>query len=159
MSVRCIECDDELLRERADLGYVYCTKKECQAAHRDAPVVTVVAVNKSGDSYLVADPAEVGRRVAAGEFGRKNATLGADPLPRAPLSRGTVPAPRRPTGPPRRAVPEARRWSEAQEKVVRLYADMGLSPRQIAERARENTPRLGITERLAVAILSGPRRR
>jgi hypothetical protein len=33
---------------------------------------------------------------------------------------------------------------------------MGLSPRQIAQRARENAPRLGITERLAVQILSAP---
>jgi hypothetical protein len=31
---------------------------------------------------------------------------------------------------------------------------MGLSPRRIAERARVNVPRLGITERLAVQIMS-----
>jgi hypothetical protein len=157
MSTRCIECGDELLRERAELGYAYCTKKECQAGHRSAPVVTAVAVNKSGDSYLVADPSDVAARAAAGEFGRKNATLGADPLPRA-----AVPAPRRPTRttpPAPTATPPARRWTDAQENIVRLYADMGLSPRQIAARARENTPRLGITERLAVTILSGPRRR
>jgi hypothetical protein len=36
---------------------------------------------------------------------------------------------------------------------------MGLSPRQIAERARQNAPRLGVTERLAVQILSSPPRR
>jgi hypothetical protein len=30
---------------------------------------------------------------------------------------------------------------------------MGMTPRQIAERARENTPRLGITENLAVKII------
>jgi hypothetical protein len=36
---------------------------------------------------------------------------------------------------------------------------MGLSPRRIAERARQNVPRLGITERLAVQILSTARRR
>jgi hypothetical protein len=154
MSMRCIECGDELLRERAELGYAYCTKKDCQAGHRSAPVVTAVAVNKSGDSYLVADPSDVAARAAAGEFGRKNATLGADPLPRA-----AVPAPRQPTRTAPIATPPARRWTEAQENIVRLYADMGLSPRQIAARARENTPRLGITERLAVTILSGPRRR
>jgi hypothetical protein len=36
-------------------------------------------------------------------------------------------------------------------KLVRFYHDMGLNPRQIAERARESAPRLGITESLAVA--------
>jgi hypothetical protein len=35
---------------------------------------------------------------------------------------------------------------------------MGLSPRQIAERARENAPKLAITERLAVQILSSHKR-
>jgi hypothetical protein len=35
---------------------------------------------------------------------------------------------------------------------------MGLSPRQIVERARQNTPRLAVTEALAVRILSSPRR-
>jgi hypothetical protein len=44
------------------------------------------------------------------------------------------------------------------ELLVRLYHDMGLNPRQIAERARESAPRLAITESLAVRILSAPRR-
>jgi hypothetical protein len=30
---------------------------------------------------------------------------------------------------------------------------MGLTPRQISERARDNTPRLGITESLAAEII------
>jgi hypothetical protein len=46
-----------------------------------------------------------------------------------------------------------------QDTVVRLYHDMGLNPRQIAERAARQNPRLGITERLAVQILSGRPRR
>jgi hypothetical protein len=45
-----------------------------------------------------------------------------------------------------------------QERLVRIYHDMGLNPRQIAERARESAPRLAITESLAVRILSAPRR-
>jgi hypothetical protein len=35
---------------------------------------------------------------------------------------------------------------------------MGLSPRRIVERAQQNAPRLGITERLVVQILSAARR-
>jgi hypothetical protein len=49
-----------------------------------------------------------------------------------------------------------RPWTAHQEKLVRLYHDMGLSPGGIAERARRTAPRLGITERLAVQILSAP---
>ncbi len=36
---------------------------------------------------------------------------------------------------------------------MRLYHSMGLSPRQIVDRARANTPRLGITESLATKII------
>ena len=54
--------------------------------------------------------------------------------------------------------PVAPSWTPAQENIIRLYADMGLSPRQIAERARQNTPRLGVTEALAVRVMSAPRR-
>jgi hypothetical protein len=40
-----------------------------------------------------------------------------------------------------------------QERLVRVYHDMGLNPRQIAERAHESAPRLAITESLAVIRL------
>jgi hypothetical protein len=55
--------------------------------------------------------------------------------------------------------PGRAKWTPQQEKLVRLYHDMGLSPRQIAERAGQNAPRLGVTERLVVQILSSPPRR
>jgi hypothetical protein len=40
---------------------------------------------------------------------------------------------------------------------VRLYHDMGLTPREIVERCRAAAPRLGVDERLVVRILSSPR--
>jgi hypothetical protein len=61
--------------------------------------------------------------------------------------------------PPQTRSPGGGTWTPQQEKLVRFYHDMGLSPRQIAERARQNAPRLGVTERLAVQILSSPPRR
>jgi hypothetical protein len=152
----CIECGDELTEERAELGYRYCTKAACQAKHHRGPAVTVVGVNKSADSMLVADSDEIRRRGEAGEFGRKDSGLGLGYRPVAPPPADHGHARRPPPVP----VPALRRsWSAQQERIVRLYQDMGLSPRQIVERARVNAPRLGITERLAVQIMSAPRRR
>lgn len=152
MSTTCIGCGREIAAERADLGYTYCTAPACQAEYRRGPTVTAVAVNKSGDAFRVAEPDEIAARAAAGEFATKNTGLGTVPetVPR-------IPTPRRPRAarPVRKARPT---WTPAQEKIVRLYAEMGLSPRQIAERARQNTPRLAVTEALAVRILSAPRR-
>jgi len=54
--------------------------------------------------------------------------------------------------------PTRRAWKAEQERLVRVYHEMGLNPRQIAERARESAPRLAITESLAVRILSARRR-
>lgn len=151
----CVECGEVLHPERVELGYPYCTKPACQAVHHRGLTITTIGVNKSADSVVVADPDEVRRRGEAGEFGKKDTALGLD------YRRGTTGGRRRPvqrTAAPARPRTETR-WSPQQEKIVRLYHDMGLSPRQIAERARQNTPRLGITERLAVQILSGAGRR
>jgi hypothetical protein len=152
--IRCVECGDELPSERAELGYAYCTKATCQAVHHRGLTVTTVGVNKSADSILVADGDEIRRRGEAGEFGKKDTGLdlnyrtGRPHVPRQPVRRS--PAPTR--------SPDRGRWTPQQEKIVRLYHDMGLSPHQIADRARRNAPRLGITERLAVQILSARRR-
>ena len=52
----------------------------------------------------------------------------------------------------------ARPWADGQEKLVRLYHEMGLSPQRIVQRARENAPHLPVTEKLVTQILSAPRR-
>lgn len=152
--VTCVECGDALPDERAELGYTYCTETACQALHHRGLAITTVGVNKSADAVIVADPDEVRRRGEAGEFGKKDTALGVDYRRGVRAgARRTAPRP----VPPRS--PAGGRWTSVQEKLVRLYHDMGLSPRQIAERARQNAPRLGVTERLAVQILSSlPRR-
>jgi hypothetical protein len=156
MSTVCIGCGREIAAERAELGYTYCTAPACQAEYRRGPAVTAVAVNKSGDAYRVAEPDEIAARAAAGEFATKNTGLGTVHEATRHETAPHVPTPRRrPSTPPRRARPS---WTPGQENIVRLYAEMGLSPRQIAERARQNTPRLAVTEALAVRILSSPRR-
>lgn len=155
-AVRCIECGERLSEERAELGYRYCTKAECQARHHRGLTITAVGVHKSGDRFLVADSDEIRRRGESGDLAKRDSGLGLDYRASqvAPAAQPQPPA-RIPT--PRRA-PSAPVWTAAQENLVWLYHDMGLSPRQIAQRARENTPKLQITERLATQILSARRR-
>ncbi len=160
-TVRCIECGDELPAGRAELGYAYCTKDACQKKHYRGLRVTVVGTNKGADVLVLGDDEEVQRRGEAGELAIKDTSLGLD-YRSTGTGHSDPPQPKQQpsTKPSTRPRPAARRpWTPQQEKLVRLYHDMGLSPRGIAERARQAAPRLGITERLAVQILSAPPRR
>ncbi len=153
--MKCVGCGEELLEERAELGYRYCLEAACQERYRQGPAVTAVGVNKSGESFVIAEPDEVRRRAEAGEFAPKNAATPPTPASGTAAPRTARRAPvRRPA-----AVP-ARPWSAQQENLVRVYHDMGLSPREIAARCRQSAPRLGVDERLVVKILSSlPRQR
>ena len=151
--VKCIECGDELVAERAELGYQYCTKKQCQDKHHKGLTITAIGVNKSADTFIVGDQEDIRRRAEAGEFAKKDSGLGINY--RTPQT-GIPPTKRRPNASPNLRQPTRRPWTSEQEKIVRLYHGMGLTPQQIAERARENTPRLGITESLAIKIICSP---
>ncbi|HVV20068.1 MAG TPA: hypothetical protein VHF06_11575 [Pseudonocardiaceae bacterium] len=154
-TVYCVECGAALPAGRAELGYTYCTKDTCQKKHYRGLRVTVVGTNKGADTIVVGDAEEVRRRGEAGELATKDTGLGLDYR-----SGGATDAPRHHAVPVTRPpTPPCRPWTPQQEKLVRLYHDMGLSPAGIAERARGTAPRLGITERLAVRILSAPPRR
>ena len=146
----CIGCGEGMPEERAELGYRYCTKESCQAQYHRGLAVTAFGLNKSGETFVVADADEIRRRGEAGEFRKKDSGVGLDyrptgapaaPRHRVPQQRRGQPAPRRP-------------WTPEQEKITRLYHDMGLSPRQIVARAHENAPRLQLTATLVVKILS-----
>jgi hypothetical protein len=155
----CIECGGEILEERAQLGYRYCTRAQCQAVHYRGVAITAIGVNKSADSFIIADEAEFRRHGEAGEFAKKDVALGLDYRVRPTAPAAPAPAQRAARIPEPRPAPVRRPWTAEQEKIVRLYHGMGLNPRQIADRARENTPRLHITERLATQIMSAlPRR-
>ncbi|MGH3671242.1 MAG: hypothetical protein ACRDSH_11490 [Pseudonocardiaceae bacterium] len=153
--MKCIECGDELLAERAELGYQYCTKKQCQAKHHKGLTITSIGVNKSADTFVIGSQEELRKRAEAGEFGKKDSGLGIN-------YRSAQPPPGIADKKPRgsrsitRRTPARRPWTREQEKIVRLYNGMGLTPRQIVERARENTPGLGITETLVIKIMCSP---
>lgn len=158
MAVTCIECGDELLVERAELGYRYCTKEQCQAKHHQGLTITAIGVNKSADAFIVGDPEEIRKRAETGEFAKKDSGLGIDY--RSSQTGAERPSQaRRSSGPVTRKELPTRPWSREQEKIVWLYNGMGLTPRQIVERARENTPQLGITESLVTKIICSPPRR
>jgi hypothetical protein len=150
----CVGCGDELAPERIEHGYTYCLKDDCQARYRRGLTITTVGVNKGADTVIVGDEDEVRRRGETGELARKDTSLGLDYGSVRAGRTGTTPPPTPPPTPQRRA--PRRPWTPQQEQLVRLYHDMGLSPRAIVERARRNNPRLGITERLVVQILSAP---
>jgi hypothetical protein len=160
-TVTCTECGEQLLAERAALGYDYCTSPVCQKKRYRGPKVTAIGVNKSADVFLVADDAEIVRRGESGEFGKKNTSLGIGYRGAVPLSGLAVPPPAAPRAvhPPTLPAALRRRWTSQQEKVVRLYHDMGCNPMQILERVGANNPRLGITAALIRDILATPERR
>ncbi|HEY0449840.1 hypothetical protein [Actinophytocola sp.] len=141
--------------ERVELGYRYCTKPRCQAVHHRGVLVTAIGVNKGADTIVVGDPDEIRRRGEAGELAKKDTSLGLDYRAGHAMPRTPHKAVRKPGQTAR-----PRPWTAEQERAVRLYHEMGLNPRQVAERAASNTPRLRITERLATQIMSTlPRRR
>ena len=145
----CIGCGDELPDERAELGYRYCTKQSCQNSYHRGLTITAIGQNKSADILVVSDPDEIRRRGEAGELASKDTRIGLDYRPPAP---GTKPA--RDQHQQRQHAQAPRPWTAQQEKIVRLYHEMGLNPRQIVERARQNAPRLHLTEALVTKIMS-----
>jgi hypothetical protein len=53
----CVTCGDEILHERAELGFTYCTKKECVRANGKGYTVVEIAQNKTNAEYVVLDGA------------------------------------------------------------------------------------------------------
>jgi hypothetical protein len=49
----CRNCGEELSRERAALGYDYCTRPECVEACLEPVDVVALGVNKAADQYLL----------------------------------------------------------------------------------------------------------
>jgi hypothetical protein len=156
--VKCVECGEQFPEERAKLGYDYCTRDTCQAKRHRGVKIVAVGVNKSSDVLMVADEDGLRTRATAGEFARKDTGLGLGY--RAPTAAPPTGRPSPHPIPRQRSADVAKRpWTAEQEKIVRLYHEMGLNPTQIVERARRNTPRLGITTGLVTKIMSTPPRR
>ncbi|HZA09015.1 hypothetical protein [Mycobacterium sp.] len=51
--VKCVTCGDDILQERAELGFKYCTKAECVRQNRDGMVVVEIAQHKTNPEYVI----------------------------------------------------------------------------------------------------------
>ena len=53
--MKCATCGDEILQERAELGFKYCTKAKCVRENRDDIAVVEIAQHKSNPEYVILD--------------------------------------------------------------------------------------------------------
>lgn len=51
--MKCVTCGDEILQERAELGFKYCAKAKCVRENREDVVVVEIAQHKSNPEYVI----------------------------------------------------------------------------------------------------------
>jgi hypothetical protein len=51
--LKCVTCGDEILLERAELGFKYCTKDRCVGENRQGLTVVEIAQHKSNPEYVI----------------------------------------------------------------------------------------------------------
>jgi hypothetical protein len=51
--VKCVTCGDEILPERAELGFNYCTKPKCVRENREGLTVVEIAQHKTNSEYVI----------------------------------------------------------------------------------------------------------
>jgi hypothetical protein len=51
--VRCVTCGDEILLERAELGFTYCTKRACVRDNAEGMVIAEIAQHKTNAEYVI----------------------------------------------------------------------------------------------------------
>jgi hypothetical protein len=59
--MKCVTCEDEILPERVELGFTYCTKKDCVRQNARAMTVVEIGQTKTNPEYIVLEGA-VGER-------------------------------------------------------------------------------------------------
>jgi hypothetical protein len=51
--MRCVTCGDEILPERTELGFTYCTKQACVRANAKGLLVAEIAQHKTNAEYVI----------------------------------------------------------------------------------------------------------
>jgi hypothetical protein len=51
--MRCVTCGDEILPERTELGFTYCTKRACVRANATGLLVAEIAQHKTNAEYVI----------------------------------------------------------------------------------------------------------
>jgi hypothetical protein len=59
--VKCVTCGDEILPERAVLGFTYCTKAKCVRENRQGLTVIEISQHKTNPEYVILDSERGGR--------------------------------------------------------------------------------------------------
>jgi hypothetical protein len=59
--VICISCGDEVLPERAEMGFTYCTKRQCVRENAKGMTVVEIAQTKTNAEYVILE-GEAGQR-------------------------------------------------------------------------------------------------
>jgi hypothetical protein len=55
--MKCVTCGDEILQERTDLGFIYCTKKPCVRENAKGFTVVEIGQTKTNAEYVVLEGA------------------------------------------------------------------------------------------------------
>ena len=114
--MECKNCGEPVDPRRAELGYDYCTRRECQERCVDRVELAAVAVNKASDQYVRAD----------------------EVVPEGPSARwGIDPEPaddEEPARPRRREATRARRRSSTTKRLERAAARLDAELARLYER-------------------------
>jgi hypothetical protein len=114
--MECKNCGEDVDPRRAELGYDYCTRRDCQERCVDRVELAAVAVNKASDQYVRAD----------------------EVVPEGPSARwGIDPEPTDDEEPARtrgREAPRARRGSSTTKKLERAAARLDAELARLYER-------------------------
>lgn len=51
--MKCVTCGEEILLERAQLGFTYCTKRECVRDNAEGMIVAEIAQHKTNSEYVI----------------------------------------------------------------------------------------------------------
>jgi hypothetical protein len=135
--MRCITCHDELPTDRAEWGYDCCVKPECVEKNFAGTRLVEVTVNKNAPQLVAAGAIDQALKEARnGYYAKKNPTPGPT-TQSGPVDR-TSARKRRVT--PRAAPTRGKRWTPQQEKMVKVFNEMGLRPHEMLERAPHLQP-------------------
>ncbi|MCW2655441.1 MAG: hypothetical protein JWR32_6417 [Mycobacterium sp.] len=96
--MNCVTCGDEILPERAELGFRYCTKPTCVRENREGLTVVEIAQHKTNSEYVILG-GEAGdralRHMREGKYRRDPVVVKREiPATQFEIPKGTFPKPK-----------------------------------------------------------------
>jgi hypothetical protein len=144
--VKCVTCGDEILQERAELGFDYCTKPACVRQNREDMVVVEIAQHKSNPEYVILRGSRGERALAdmrEGKYRRDPVVVKREPRRSGfDVPKGSF------------AKPKARKHDPNRVKFVQALRDQGYRVDDIVEKGAY----MNLTRSEVVRYMSGRRR-